>query len=811
MIQSRGRCFRSTAALAFWLLASSGVHAQTTKDVSAERSFQNGFDADTLSALPLGENVYALLETTQSEMISDRFSSGGLNLGQGARIGGFLGSWSQTRFRIGDIDVTDPTGSGASLLFPELMFWQRVTIGSGMFSGDTIAPGLAVDLEPRRPAAKWTSTLSGSGSGGSLASQTPAGLIPPIMRLGSWGHGAAMVSGPLSPRVGLSAGGTWSRSSAFAREVAQTTPSSVASGVANLVYSASANTEARVFGWFQRASAPLDYRRILPAAAPTRDRSTHLQATWQNRRDSGLSWRVATGYTERARTNDLGTTSVTFERLIDGPVPALVAASADDTTRRWTLAARITPAPATTSRHTLDYGFDADRAGTQTTAPFSGVVGETVDGLAARAWRFVDPRLESKRHRVTVAAFANDRIAISPTLTLDASLRLESVTGSAAGAANGVRWLSVLPRAAFRWKVTDLAQLSLVAGYRRSANQLNLDLLSFGDPAASTGTVSRWTGAPLTAAPAPGDPVIDRIGPGTGGDPAFSRIDANLKRPYTDEFVVGVESHRDGWLKWGLMGIGRHETNIIGLTDVGVPLSAYTAGTQFDPGQVLDLAFDDQQLPVYNRLPSTFGNNRYLLTNPVGHTARSFALKLTAQATGQRFYSLWVGTTYLAQGSAGNRGFGPLENDQDAVGERFTNPNAAGFARGRLFADRAFTIKWTTAYKLPGDLDLGVIARYQDGQPMSRLVIASGLTQGPEALLAYPNASHRYTFTGTLDLRVRKGIAVGTRHADLVLDAYNLVTRSNEVEEYAVTGPDFRASTAIEPTPAVHLGLRLSF
>ena len=78
----------------------------------------------------------------------------------------------------------------------------------------------------------------------------------------------------------------------------------------------------------------------------------------------------------------------------------------------------------------------------------------------------------------------------------------------------------------------------------------------------------------------------------------------------------------------------------------------------------------------------------------------------------------------------------------------------ATFARGRLFTDRGFTIKWTTVYRFPGDVHAGVIARYQDGQPFSRFVIASDVNQGAELIRPYPNGDNRFTFTGTLDIRI---------------------------------------------------------
>ena len=44
-----------------------------------------------------------------------------------------------------------------------------------------------------------------------------------------------------------------------------------------------------------------------------------------------------------------------------------------------------------------------------------------------------------------------------------------------------------------------------------------------------------------------------------------------------------------------------------------------------------------------------------------------------------------------------------------------------------------------------------------------------------------------------------------------LLDAFNLTNRVNEVEERVVTGPGFRAVTAVQPPRAVHIGARMTF
>jgi hypothetical protein len=760
--------------------------------------------ADTIANLPLAENVYSLLETTQAEVISDRFNGSGLNVGENARLGGFLGSWSQTSFRIGDIDITDPSGSGAPLLFPELTFWDRVTVATGLMPIDFNTPGLGVTLTPLLPGAKWNTTALGSVSGGSLASPTPSGSVPPIARLNDFGYASALTSGPLiANRLGLVAGGSWARASKFQREVVPTTDSDLASGFAHLVYRPAAGVESRTLAWAQQTTVPFAYRQLFAPDASTRDRAVHVQSVL-DRRLERFRWRIDGGYTERFRTNDIAATgAITADRLTDGPIPAIAAATGNQAAGLWTANGRIQPRPTGDGRHLIEAGATVERSFVRTSHQFSGTIGELVDGTPARRWFFSHPDGESRSHTTTIAAFANDRLVLSPTFTVDAGIRFESITGRADGAASDISWQTLLPRADVRWQFGNKA---LVGGYRRSANRLNLDLLAFGDPNAETALVSRLVSAPLGTAV-----VIDRVGPGTGGNPAFSRIDPGLKRPYTDEYVVGIESRRRGWLLVGLTGIARREANLIAVQDVGVPLSSYSTIGIPDPGHDFASTADDQTLTAYNRLPASFGRNQYVLTNSGEQAATVFGLKLWAQGSTDKLSVLFAATASAANGSAANRGYGPLENDQDAVGELQTDPNAATFARGRLFSDRAFTIKWTTTYRFPGGIRVGAIARYQDGQPFARLVPVLDLNQGAELIRAYPNAGNRFTFTGTLDVRVQKRFAVGKQRLDGIVDFYNLATRSNEVEEFTATGPDFRRPTAIEPPRSVHIGLRLLF
>ena len=114
-------------------------------------------------------------------------------------------------------------------------------------------------------------------------------------------------------------------------------------------------------------------------------------------------------------------------------------------------------------------------------------------------------------------------------------------------------------------------------------------------------------------------------------------------------------------------------------------------------------------------------------------------------------------------------------------------------------------------YRFPQDLRLGIVARYQDGQHFARLVIVPGLNQGPEAIRAFANGRTRFTYSMTIDARLQKGFTIGGGRFDLIADAYNLLNRAKEVEEFPVTGPTSRLTAAVQPPRAIHLGMRFVF
>ena len=749
--------------------------------------------ADVWRDLPVAENLFAILETVQPELIADRFNSGGLNVGAPAGVSGFLASSTQTQYRLGDVNISSPH-DGAPLLFPEIAFWDRVEVTTGAMPVDSSAPGLAVILQPHRHSTQWTGSIEASTSGGRLISDPALHRPPSIVQLHDWARGAAIATGPVvDGRLGLTVGGTWTRNTTVERTQSSRRQSEAGSAFAHALLTVAPSTEWRALGWAQRSHH-----------IAGQDRAIHVQSTYEQYDPSRPLWRIFGGYTQRRRTRHRPVSGLVVERLVDGPILGLVANNAG-TERRWSVGGRLSPARPR-ARHALQVGADVEGIAARTPASVESLIGELVDGRPARVWAFKNQALVSQRHATTIAVFANDRIAVFPRMTLDLALRFESIHGQADGATAAINWRALMPSATAWWKLGTPYALELMTAYRRSGNQLLLGLLAYGDPAAPVADVFRWEES-LAAT----GTLIARTGPGTGGDSAFSRIDPQLKRSHTDEFVISLESRPQSTLRLSVTGIARRQSSLVNVVNTGVPMSSYETFTIRDDNVDLLGAADDHELPVYNRLPASFGRDQYLLTNSGQEAATLGAVVLTAQSATDRLFLSIGATASAAIGSGGNRGFRATENDQDASGELFTNPNASTFARGRLFSDRAYVIKWTTVYRFPQDIRLGAIARYQDGQPFSRIVVVPGLNQGAEAIQAFANGRSRFAFTGTLDVRLQKGFAIGATRLAAIFDAYNLLNMTKEVEEYVVTGDRFRETTAVQPPRAFHLGVRMTF
>ena len=435
-----------------------------------------------------------------------------------------------------------------------------------------------------------------------------------------------------------------------------------------------------------------------------------------------------------------------------------------------------------------------------------------VNGIPARIWQYGDPGSDSHSAETETSAYFTDRISLPGRIRVDAGVRVESTRGSARGAAQSIAWSSLVPRLGVNWIVDSRERLRVFGGSSRYMHRFALDYLWFGDPSALAGQVYRWNDVNLDRQLQSNERgvLIAAVGPCCAGGNA-NQIDPHLRRPYTDELVAGIEGRLGDW-SLRVVGIQRHQHDLIASVNTGVTAHDYVIRSIADAGEGFDDPQDDRLLPAYDRKPSSFGQDRYLLTNPNRHSGYYKGVEVTlegkiAGAVRTRF----DGAAYHAAALGGNRGFAPNENDPGVIGELFENPNATTYARGHPFSDRGYVMKWWGQYTAPREYHVDVAARYQDGQPFSRLVIVPDLNQGAEAISAYRSGRTRFTFTLSLDARIQKSFRVRRAKITGALTLFNALNTHKEVEEDVVTSPAFRTPTAVQPPRATQLGLRIEF
>ena len=800
-------------ALAAILLLPSSAAPQTVAGSNDPPPLGSTATAMALADLPASGNLLSLLDSTLADLIGERVDTGGLSTGQAARTGAHGSSWTQTLFRLGEVDITDPDGGGTPLLIPGVVEWDRVDVSTGMMPAGVNAPGLSIRLSPKRPTATWKRFVELVGGPSGLVADTTTRNAPPIARLNAFGSSTFLISGPVVPgRIGAVIAGSFIKSSRYER--AETTPltGSLASLFTHVVYTPGPGGEARFILWQQRAKAPFVNRIAFnqPLATET-DRSTHAQLVWESR--GGVPWTAFSGFSRRDRSPELApTTSIVMERLRDGP-PAALLYPGPGSDVNWSVGASIRPSfVRRRTVHDLEAGIEAGASVARARAAFSGLIGELVNGLPARVWSYSRPDSDSRWTERRFSTYLSDRIQVTPRLQVHGGIRFEAVGGSSATNAGAISWANLLPQAGIRYQVSNWTRLTAFWNYTRTAHRLPLIDLAWGDRSAPIGNVYRWNTTSAAHAPVAGElgALIQRVGPGTDSTNLTS-IDPSLKRPRMDEMVLGVESRPIPSTVLRLSVMASRQRQLVRVVNTGVLPSTYRVVKI--PDTAIDVAStaDDQLLSVYDRDPATFGLDQYVLTNQDDDEATLVGVDLSGHISASRLFVVGGFTASRSEGLSSNIGFLAVENDIGVLGDLFSNPNARDHAQGRLFTERGYTFKAAAAYQFARDVRGSIVARYQDGQHFARLVLAPDLNQGPDLVRAFRNGRTRFTYTMTVDARFQKDFTVGAAIVTAMVDVYNLSNQSKEIEEFALTGTQSRATTALQPPRAVHLGLRVQF
>jgi hypothetical protein len=767
------------------------------------------FGSRALRDLPSADNLWSLVETAAPFIVVDRLDTGGLGTGRSALMGSRGESWALTTVSFDGLPARPSGRAGALPVLPDMNAAAAVTARSGLAPVEVETPGVLVTWMPRRPGPVWAGGVDASATTPGMVATNGLPYAPSLGRIEDWRSAAVFAGGPLVDRTGVFLSTGLTRATYLERERPPALTSESRSVLAHLVSNVTSSDQVRILAAFEGADYPFEDRRQF--ADPNVDeRSTfgRAQLTWDRAGRAGERYALAIGYQRGAWQPGIPASSAggTLDRVLHGTVPSPAAAitlSQWDGRVEW--GAPLRRLGGTT--HEVRAGLTFRHAGAARDIVALPTVAESVAGLPARAWIPVAPARDSDRRLTEAGFFAADRVTIGPRLTIDLGVRADIARGAAQGGQDTVRWTTMSPRLSFRWSPSAL---SIFGGVGRYVGGHALSFLAFGDPGETTWDVHRWTDPDADARYSPDERgvLVARAGSGAG----VGSLDPGLRAPRTTEWVAGAEVRptRHSALRGSI--VIRRQTSLVGVVNTGLTVSDYRLFVVPDINADEGSPADDQLLPVYERLPASFGRDALRLTNPDADPIQHDGIELTYEISSPRWFMLFGATAYRTLGRGGTLGHGVLENDQLVLGDRYWNPNALKDQAGRLFFDRAYVGKWTTAYRAPGDVRLAAVVRYQDGQPFTRYVVAPDLAGGPEITHAYPVGRTRFTYTATVDARVEKGISLGgRRRASVRLDIFNLTNHANELEEDVMTGPTFRLSSIVQAPRTVRLGVRLEF
>ncbi len=767
--------YRVSAIGLEWDLVVTSEMSTLTLDLDAPRRDAGRFgrttlSSETLSRLPHAGTVSTILETLEPFAVTDRIDDAGVESATDPLWSVRGSSWTQNRVLLDGIDITDPAG-GSSLLYPDVSFFEEISLATSANPPDAAGPGAEIHLSTRPAPSSFQGSLAVRYSGEALQSEN---LDDELLALGV--EPREVLRFP-SARLEMGWEGFYGAVHGF--DLGARLPKFDAEEQTSLLGAAGKLSRERwsVLGIVQRVHRPTYGARPLAEPSTTLDATETFQVAQLSLDAGGYVLRL--GFARGDLDSSYAGAGSPLRDLATGELfdaPLLVT---DRTRKRWSALARR---DFVLSKHLVRGGVEVSRAAESGREKVPGSMARLlVDGEAHAIASYSgegDREASATRLALHVQdAFFAGPFRVSPGARLDLSR------------SGPIRWTSLSGSVGLGYALTPSTEIHLSVGRYPHVLTTGLEGVEQG----LSWTWRRWNDGQ----------ALRR------GGSEFTSIEDDLPRPYTDELTVGVEKHfRKGYLRFS--GYQRWEKRLLQTMNVGISPSSYQTFLFHDVGLDGDLGTeDDRDIPITDQRIQ-LGEDLLLLTHPAG--LESFAQGVDLLVGMHHGFLSWQlsGRAYRDVGS-GNVGNEPEENDTGIPGDLFDDPNTLTSAEGRLYFDRAFTGKLALTAKGPFGVDIGAAIRYWDGQPFARQIFFSELGQGFTIVQAYDRGRSRYAFNMTVDVRLSREFALGRSRLELGLDAFNLFNQTLSTGEVVRSGPTFRDITFVQPARTLALLGRLRF
>jgi hypothetical protein len=784
-------------------------------------------DQEQIGALPSGHNVWNLVENQDLAALTDRIDVGGLHLGQAALFSPRASaSWTQTTYSLNGMDVTDPYWTGRPLFYPDLFTLGFTQLDNARLPIRRLYPGAAFDLTTKEAGDQLRGGLWLFGSDRNLNSSniTPSLIAEGITESNVWNSLADIhfeLSAPLVPdKLGLYVSLT---SQALTRDIADFQPedsSSVLAGLVSLDYRLP-QSRLKLLWTGQTIHQGRDGagRGILPQVTREVSQGSNIfQLLWDRRLGDHHAWQAGLGYVRGSVRSDFQDQAVGPCRVDILPDRYSGAAPTAGEDNRQILDSfldgRLLSTNVLGGANLVEYGFKLRYADASSRL-------RIIDNLHLRFFRdlplevaLFNTPLEHKEASLEGRLYVQDTLILGSFISFTAGLNASFNHGWAVGADSrqAITWLNLSPRLSLSLPLSRRGDSSFSLSAARYLATLPLSYLLYGHPQAPGALVYSWNDADHDFNYDPGEngALVRREGP------AFAALDPDLKQPTTDELTAALKIDFGAGWSLSLAGFLRETRNLVETLNTGVPFSSYTALAFQEAGDdLIPGSYDDLDFIIYNQDPATLGKDFFLLTNPEPdkRITRFRGLDLTLVRRHSRTFNFYLSLQAMEAIGYASPGNSEWQNDDGVVGALYDNPNTLICAKGRLAFDRGYTARVGFSWNLPAGFRLAAVVKYYDGQPFARLIVVTGLNQGPFFIMAHPRGVARYEYNRTVDIRLEKTFRLGEAGLSLFVDGFNIFNRNLALSENEWTGPTWplRLPTEIQSPRTFRFGLAYEF
>lgn len=445
------------------------------------------------------------------------------------------------------------------------------------------------------------------------------------------------------------------------------------------------------------------------------------------------------------------------------------------------------------------------------------IILELRDGAPFRAFLGNTP-VNSDHRLETWAMFVQDRWVVGRA-TVNVGVRLDGVDAylpaqaSAAGQWVGERRfdrqdvfsfdLNVAPRIGISYDLLGNGRTALKAYYGRFYNQFGSEIAETVNRNAATGVFVPWSDLNGNLRAERNELDLSSF----TGFPAglFPTVDPDANRPYSDEMNIGVDHQLLRDFAVSVSYHRRQHRDGLGTIDRARPASAYTAvqRTYTDPER------GPQTITVYNLNPALvtardrFITNVDVLESDYDGVQFSFNKRMSSR------WQLLGGLTIQSHEGFSHNGTFTDTNTTTDVGDPNFQMNRD---RSAVFTDLPWTFTLSGSYELPYGVLVSGKYTARAGDPLSRTLTVSGLSQGSVTVWVQPRGEDRTEDVNKfVDVRFGKRFNLGTTRLEGSVDIFNLLNANHVLLQNEAVGTTLGRPSRILAPRIIRFGVTARF